>query len=118
MQTAHTLSGGSSLPPPLRTAPDMPARWDDVELGFDDAAERLVQAHQRDGQHEDLPIADLRPLLDSYGIVRMGTAATPYEPEANSRGRRDSNPWTACTVVTVRPTLKIPHKFVAFCAEA
>ncbi|MFO0675331.1 MAG: DUF932 domain-containing protein [Polyangiaceae bacterium] len=49
-----------ALPAPLRTAPDMTARWDDVELDFDTAAERIVRAHADDGEHRDLPIADMK----------------------------------------------------------
>ena len=52
--TARPLAG------PLRTAPDMTARWDDVELDFDQAAERIIQAHKNDGDAADLPIADLK----------------------------------------------------------
>ena len=49
-----------SLPAPLRVVPDMPSRWNDVELDFDTAAERIVRAHEKDGEHRDLPIADFK----------------------------------------------------------
>jgi len=55
-----SIDEGSTLPAPLRTAPDMPGRWDDVELDFDTAAERIVQAHKNDGEAKDLPITDLK----------------------------------------------------------
>jgi hypothetical protein len=55
-----SIHGGSTLPAPLRTTPDMPARWDDVELDFDTAAERIIQAHKNDGGATDLPITDLK----------------------------------------------------------
>lgn len=60
MNTNGAAGIGSSLPAPLRTAPDMPSVWADIELDFDTAAERIVQAHARDGEHRDLPIADLK----------------------------------------------------------
>ncbi len=31
-----------------------------MELGFDEAAERIVRAHERDGDHRDLPIVDVK----------------------------------------------------------
>lgn len=49
----------SSLPAPLRTAPDMNSNWSEVELDFDTAAERIVQAHANDGEHRDLPLTNL-----------------------------------------------------------
>ncbi len=60
MTNGTTVMGGRTLPPPLRTAPDMPARWEDVELSFDEAAERIIAAHKKDGDAEDLPIGDLK----------------------------------------------------------
>lgn len=54
---------GSTLPAPLRTAPDMSSSWTDVELDFDTAAELIVQAHRADGEHRDLPITDLKTWL-------------------------------------------------------
>jgi hypothetical protein len=38
----------------------MPPRWEDVELDFDTAAERIIQAHKVDGFTRDLPITDLK----------------------------------------------------------
>jgi hypothetical protein len=38
----------------------MPARWSDVELDFDTAAERLLRAHESDGAPRDLPLTELR----------------------------------------------------------
>jgi hypothetical protein len=55
------IIGARTLPPPLRTASDMNAQWnDDVELDFDTAAERIIQTHKRDGAANDLPITDLK----------------------------------------------------------
>ena len=63
MQTTNGVtSTHRSLPPPLRVAPDMTSTWDDVELDFDTAAERIVLAHERDGAHCDLPVVDLEDL--------------------------------------------------------
>lgn len=50
----------STLPAPLRTAADMPSHWHNVELDFDTAAERIIEAHKKDGDAEDLPIADIK----------------------------------------------------------
>lgn len=64
MTIAHANGSSSpsttSLPGPLLTASDMQARWSDVELDFDTAAQRVVQAHEADGRHHDLGIPDLR----------------------------------------------------------
>jgi hypothetical protein len=38
----------------------MPPLWADVELDFDTAAERIIQAHKTDGFTRDLPITDLK----------------------------------------------------------
>lgn len=55
-----TTFATSSLPPPLHAAPDMAASWGNVELDFDTAAERIIQAHRADGAAKDLPLADLK----------------------------------------------------------
>ncbi|MBI2393707.1 MAG: DUF932 domain-containing protein [Deltaproteobacteria bacterium] len=61
MQTTNTAAiTGRALPPPLVLAADMPSRWNDDELDFDSAADRIVRAHERDGDHRDLPISDLK----------------------------------------------------------
>lgn len=60
MNTNGAAGIGSSLPAPLRTAADMPSVWVDGDLDFDSAAKRIVQAHEKDGAHRDLPITDLR----------------------------------------------------------
>lgn len=59
------VSMGTSLPAPLRPAPDMAPTWQDVDLDFDTAAERFVQRHQADGAVRDLPVMDLR----TWGIA-------------------------------------------------
>jgi hypothetical protein len=46
----------------------MAPTWKDCDLSFDEAAERIVQAHRHDGEVRDLPIPDLR----SWGIVPLG----------------------------------------------
>jgi hypothetical protein len=48
------------LPAPLRPAPDMSARWQDVDLDFDTAAEQFVKRHQTDGSPREFPVMDLR----------------------------------------------------------
>jgi hypothetical protein len=72
-----------SIPGPLRTAPDMPSNWDNVDLGFDEAAERIIQAHAKDGAAQDLPIGDLKtwaiaPLLGEFALVPL---ARHHEPK-------------------------------------
>jgi hypothetical protein len=54
------------LPPPLRSAPDMPATWQEVDLDYDAAAERFVQRHRADGPARDLPIMDLISGVSSF----------------------------------------------------
>lgn len=54
------VSIGTSLPGPLKPAPDMAPSWQDVDLDFDTAAERFVQRHQADGAVRDLPVMDLK----------------------------------------------------------
>lgn len=73
---------GSSLPAPLRTAPDMPSTWNDVELDFDTAADRIVKAHERDGEHRDLPITDLKtwavaPHQGAFALVPLARHHSP-----------------------------------------
>ena len=58
--TNGTTVLGSSLRPPLHAAPDMAASWGNVELDFDTAADRIIQAHRADGAAKDLPLADLK----------------------------------------------------------
>jgi hypothetical protein len=60
MTNGTTITGAGTLLPPLSTAPDMRPRWDNVELSFDEAADRIVAAHAADGLAKDLPIPDLR----------------------------------------------------------
>lgn len=50
----------STLPAPLRPAPDMKAAWRDVDVDFDTAANQLIADHSRDGAPQDLPVTDLR----------------------------------------------------------
>ena len=60
MTNGTSIHIGNQLPPPLRTAPDMPPHWVDVELSFDQAAERIIAAHAAEGDAADLPITDLK----------------------------------------------------------
>jgi hypothetical protein len=60
----------------------MPSRWEDVELSFDEAAERIIQAHAKDGAAQDLPIGDLKtwaiaPLDGEFALVPL---ARHHEP--------------------------------------
>jgi hypothetical protein len=74
---------GRSLPTPLRVAPDMPSRWNDVEIGFDEAAERIVRAHERDGEHRDLPIVDVKTwaAVPYQGQMALAPIAGHHEPK-------------------------------------
>ncbi len=66
----------------------MPATWDNVELDFDGAAERIIQAHKKDGPARDLPITDLRtwaiaPINGQFSLVPL---ARHHEPKALRAG--------------------------------
>ena len=79
---------GSSLPPPLRTAPDMASSWKDVELDFDTAADRIIRAHKDDGEHRDLPISDLKtwaiaPHEGNFALVPLARHHNPKPLRAN-----------------------------------
>ncbi len=88
--TEDSMSNGStstrvehSLPAPLRTAPDMRPRWEDVELSFDDAADRIVAAHAADGHAADLPVTDIKtwavaPRDGQFALVPL---ARHHEPK-------------------------------------
>lgn len=72
------------LPRPLRTVADMPSAWTDGDLPFDAAAQMIVDAHERDGAHRDLPIGDLRtwavaPRDGKFALVPL---ARHHEPRA------------------------------------
>ncbi len=75
---------GSTLPPPLSTAADMRPHWDDVELSFDEAAERIVAAHAADGQASDLPITDIQTwaVAPKDGRFALVPLARHHEPRA------------------------------------
>ena len=60
-----TRSSHRSLPPPLTVLADMPPSWHDLDVDFDTAANRIVRAHDADGEHRDLPVLDLR----TWGVV-------------------------------------------------
>jgi hypothetical protein len=83
MTNGTSIIGGTTLPPPLRTAPDMRPHWDDVELSFDQAAERIIAAHAADGHAADLPVTDLKtwaiaPLEGQFSLVPL---ARHHEPK-------------------------------------
>lgn len=63
--SAPPTVGTSALPPPLRAAPDMTARWQNVTSSFDAAAHAIVEAHVADGEARDLPVMD----LSTWGVV-------------------------------------------------
>ena len=87
MTTTHTNGASppqaSTLPPPLRTVADMASQWSDVELDFDTAAERIVQAHESDGKHRDLPITDLKTwaVAPYEGMFALVPLARHHEPK-------------------------------------
>jgi hypothetical protein len=78
-----TTRTASSIPGPLRTAPDMPSRWDNVELGFDEAAQRIIEAHAKDGAAQDLPIGDLKTwaIAPANGELALVPLARHHEPK-------------------------------------
>ena len=85
--TSHLQN--TTLPPPLGVAPDMRARWDDVELDFDTAAERIIDAHKSDGTARDLPITDLKtwaiaPLEGQFSLVPLARHHEPKPLRANA----------------------------------
>ena len=73
----------STLPAPLRTATDMASRWDNVELDFDTAADRIIQAHKKDGDAEDLPIADIKTwaVVPHEGQFALAPLARHHAPK-------------------------------------
>ena len=62
------LSPTLGLPEPLRPAPDMAANWQNVDLPYDEAANRFVERHRMDGAVRDMPVMDLR----TWGIAPQG----------------------------------------------
>ena len=90
MQTTNgTAERGRSLPAPLRVAPDMASRWTDVELDFDTAADRIVRAHEHDGDHHDLPLADFKtwivtPLEGKFALAPLAGHHKPKPLRANA----------------------------------
>ena len=78
-----------SLPRRFASPPDMPARWDDVELDFDAAAQRIIDAHKTDGAARDLPITDLKtwaiaPLDGQFSLVPLARHHDPKPLRANA----------------------------------
>ncbi len=82
MQASPSLP--RELPQPLRTAPDMASTWNDGDLDFDTAAEKIVNAHEWDGAHRDLPIGDLRTwtVAAREGKFALVPLARHHEPRA------------------------------------
>ena len=84
-----TMNGTTTNPPrstlaaPLRTAADMPSRWDNVELDFDTAADRIIEAHKKDGDAEDLPIADIKTwaIVPSEGQFALAPLTRHHAPK-------------------------------------
>lgn len=93
MTTAYANGTSSpiarSLPPPLRTAPDMHSNWtDNIDLDFDTAADRIVGAHARDGEHKDLPVTDLKtwaiaPADGKFALVPLARHHSPKPLRTN-----------------------------------
>jgi hypothetical protein len=84
MNNGHQTIAGSTLPPPLSTTPDMKPHWDDVELSFDQAADRIVAAHAADGQASDLPVTDIHTwaVAPKDGRFALVPLARHHEPRA------------------------------------
>jgi hypothetical protein len=84
MQNVNTAAPiGRTLPAPLGVTSDMPSRWGDVELGFDEAANRIIRAHQHDGAHRDLPIVDIKTwgIVPSDGKFALAPLGGHHEPK-------------------------------------
>jgi len=84
MNATHSAAPiGRTLPAPLAVTSDMPSRWNDVELGFDEAAERIVRAHRHDGEHRDLPIVDIKTwgVVPAEGRFALAPLAGHHEPK-------------------------------------
>jgi hypothetical protein len=62
----------------------MRPRWDDVELSFDEAANRIVAAHAADGHAADLPITDIQTwaVAPKDGRFALVPLARHHEPRA------------------------------------
>lgn len=85
----HTTHASPSLPPPLRTAADMPSAWRDVDLDFDTAADRIIQAHRDDGDARDLPIVDMKtwivaPHEGNFALLPLARHHKPMALRANA----------------------------------
>lgn len=67
----------------------MPAQWSDVELDFDAAAQRIIDAHNSDGDARDLPITDLKtwaiaPMGGQFSLVPLARHHEPKPIRANA----------------------------------
>ena len=65
MQALPAPTNGASLPPPLRVAADMEAKWLNSSTDFDTAAHAVIEAHKNDGAARDLPVMD----LSAWGVI-------------------------------------------------
>lgn len=65
MNTHSAPTNGASLPPALRVAQDMRAKWLNTSSDYDAAAHAIVEAHTNDGEARDLPVMDLA----TWGVV-------------------------------------------------
>jgi hypothetical protein len=75
----------------------MPSHWQDVELGFDEAAERIIQAHAKDGAAQDLPIGDVKtwaiaPLDGEFALVPLARHHEPKPLRSTAFGNPPSRP--------------------------
>ena len=81
------MNGTSSIttdriPPPLTVAPDMASSWIDLGEHFDDAAERIINAHKADGDAFDQPVMNLAtwgvvPVEGKFALAPLGRQHGP-----------------------------------------
>jgi len=85
-----TIRDTRSIPGPLRTAPDMPARWFNPADGdFDAAASLIIADHRNDGEAEDIPVMNLAtwgivPVDGQFAMAPLGRQCGPKILRANA----------------------------------
>jgi len=82
----------------------MPSSWRDVDLDFDTAAARLVEAHEMDGATRDYPVMDLRTwsLRSDRGLFSLSPLA----------GHEPSRPLRATGLTQLMTRLGAPTEFI------